>query len=57
MNENKKSSDSHDFMELTIHKQTLAGFEAFITALEQQQMPTLESIDETKVEESLTQHN
>ena len=34
MNENEKSSDSHDFMELTIHKQTLAGFEAFITALE-----------------------
>ena len=57
MNENEKSSDSHDFVELAIHKQSLAGFEAFITALEQQQMPTLESIDETKADKRITQHN
>ena len=36
------------FEELSLHRQALAGFSAFITALEQKNKPTLQSADVTK---------
>ena len=57
MNGAKDNNEDQEFEELSNHKKSLAGFEAFITALEQQYMPKLPSADETKNSTTLTRLN
>jgi len=49
---NKKDHTNQEFEELSEYSQSLAGFEAFVTALEQRYQPSLKGADETEAYQS-----
>ena len=57
MNDNNNINQKYE--ELSVHRQSLAGFQAFISALEDQQkhMPTLQGKNEMKADSALTRLN
>jgi len=57
MNDNNNINQKYE--ELSVHRQSLAGFQAFISALEDQQkhMPTLRGKNEMKADSALTRLN
>ena len=44
----KEDDENQEFGELLIHRQTLAGFEAFITAIEKLDKPALQGTQDNK---------
>ena len=49
LTDNQNDQSGQEFEELSAHFQALAGFEAFVTALEQRYKPALKGADETKM--------
>ena len=48
MSKSKNNQSDQEFPELMTHSRALAGFEAFVTALEQRHNPALKAADEIK---------